>query len=299
MPHEIRDDCELGILDFLILLLNNWRWFLAAPIVVGVLTAACLHFFSSPVYVSEAVIRITASDVSRFRSENVIKTAIINSGFRDQFDSSIEYAIDQIINRDLKVMSVGRASNIGRSLYRVSLTYKTPEGSQALLESIIQSFLNDSIPKGDKREAIQSRINELKIAIADIGAVYVLPEQHPDTVDEEAESSKRSETDVNFYLKTISASLARRYDELTHLYEDLSGSVSAADVVQEVTLATGARSLSNAILIITAMAMATMATALTLLIRQSFRKALNDEQQLTKINKIRHALGLKAIIREG
>ncbi len=195
-------------------------------------------------------------------------------------------------------MLVGRASNLGRNLYRVSLTYKTSEGSRTLLESIIQSFLNDSVPKGDEREAIQSRINELKTAIADITAVNLLPQQHPKAFDKAAEYSKRPETDVNFYLESISVSLARRYYELTQLYDDLSGSVSAADVVQGVTLATGARSLSDAIVIIITMVMATMATALTLLIRQSFRKALNDEQQLTKINKIRHALGLKAIIRE-
>lgn len=298
MTHGIREESELGALDFLIFIVKNWRWLLATPIIVGMLATAYLKLSSSPVFVSEALIRMAASEVPRLRSEDVVRTAIVDGGSQHQLDDSIEDAINQIINRDLKVMLVGRASNLGRNLYRVSLTYKTSEGSRTLLESIIQSFLNDSVPKGDKREAIQSRINELKIAIADITAVNLLPQQHPKAFDKAAEYSKRPETDVNFYLESISVSLARRYYELTQLYDDLSGSVSAADVVQGVTLATGARSLSDAIVIIITMVMATMATALTLLIRQSFRKALNDEQQLTKINKIRHALGLKAIIRE-
>jgi hypothetical protein len=295
MSHEDRDDGEIGILDFVVFVMEHWRWFMAAALIAGLLATLYLKSTSSPIFVSEAVIRMTAIDAARIKSEAVLKPALLRSAYLDEFTGSIPDAIHQLSNKDFRIMSAGRASNVGRSLYRLSVAYKTADGSRDLLAKIIDSFIDSSRPRGEKRKSIELRIKELKRIITDIepGAMLV---GHPNGESFDAPlPSKRPLDDVNFYLETITHSLARRYYELTELHEDLVGSVSKADVIQDVTPATGPRAVSQAMLIIAAMVMAIMAVAAALLLRRSFQKAMNDERKLRKIDKIRRTLGLQPL----
>lgn len=281
---------EISLLDIAVVIAENWIVLVLAPLLAGAIAFGVLSVTTPRIYDSEALLRMDATDAALLRSARVLNPAILNSTYLDGYAGSLSRARQQLMGNILEVEPQGDTG-----LYRIRVSYGTPEEAQDLLSRIINFLIENSTPTSTEAELLDIRLQQARAAIVQLEESLARLNRLAEELENGSSPNSTTLGELGQSIVTLVDNIERRHSEVFQMEEALQGSVSIQDVVQEPTTPDSPRPqglLVRAILLAIGVGFVTL---IAVFVREGLRSGGRNAGQINKINRIRRAFWLKPI----
>lgn len=159
-------DCEISLLDILVVLAESWRLLVLGPLFAGLLAGA-LSFLLPKTFVSTSIVRLSEEDVACLHAAPVLDPLIEKYGYLDRAEGDKDDARKSLI-QDLP-FSIDKKTK----LVTIQARGRTPESAQMLGKAALNALLECLQPRGKEKEAILQEVAINNQLIAD--GVLLIP----------------------------------------------------------------------------------------------------------------------------
>lgn len=280
---------EGGLLNFAVVIAENWVLIVIVPLVVGIVTYIGLVLTTPALYQSEAVLQISANEAAMLSSDSVLDDAIAASTDIAEYGGSTSRA-RQVLRDRLHLTKVE-----GTDFYQLTLLAEaSPDDVQRILKAIIDSAIENSTPTDSGRQRLEAREQQVEISLEELQESLRRINQFADKSLQSGEGT--SAINLGEYgnsAVSILSNIESRRAELLNIQTTLIGSISADDVIQQPTLPTSQQlgGLLNRVMF------AVIAIGLFMLVlglvRDGFRQASANPRMIDRVNRVRRAFWLK------
>lgn len=280
---ELAND-DNGLLNFAVVIAENWILIVIVPLVAGILAYVGLTLSATPQYRSEAVLQLDASDAAMLSSIQALTGAVI----AEHADSVS--AKSQALSGHLSVARIDDAE-----LYRLTLvTDAAPQQAQRYLQAIIDAAIQNSIPSDSQRQQLEARQQQVEFSLAELqDSLRRLNQLADRSLQTSGASSGMTPGDFGTSTVSILRSIEKRQSDLLNIQTSINGSISENDIVQLPTLPSVPQptgSLNRVLFIVVAAALLMLVLGF---VRDGFRRASADPRALDSVNRVRRAFWLK------
>lgn len=280
---------EISLLDIAVVIAENWLLLVLAPLIAGAIAFGVLYSMTPRLYDSEALLRIDANEAAFLQSARVLNGALVGSSYLEEYEGSLSRARQELVSESLNV-----SAEPDTNLYRVRITVDSAEGASDLLQRIIASLIENSAPTSSESRLLEIQLQQAQSSIRQLeSSLERLNQLSQSSLDQGASSS--SSGDIGQSIVTLVTSIEQRYSDVFRLQEQLAGTVSTQDVIQEPTTPDSPRPrglLTRVILVVLGVGFVALIAAF---IRSGLQAASHDARQIDKVNRIRRAFWLKPV----
>lgn len=279
---------EISLLDIAVVIAENWLVLVFAPLIAGAIAFVVLTTITPRLYDSEALLRIDANEAAFLRSARVLNGALVGSSYLEGYEGSLSRARQQLVSDSLNV-----SAEPDTDMYRVRVTVDSAEGAPDLLRRIIASLIENSAPTSSQARLLEIQLERAQSSIGQLeSSLERLNQLSQSGLDQGTGSSSG---DLGQSIVTLVTSIEQRYSQVFRLEEQLAGTVSAQDVIQEPTVPDSPRSrglLTRIILVVLGVGFVALIAAF---IKSGLQAASHDARQIDKVNRIRRAFWLRPV----
>ena len=287
----VRATDEIGLLDIAVILAENWLLIMLTPLLAGLVAFGTLWFATPRIYDSEALLRINATDAAMLRSARVLNPAMIGSTYLQDYDGSLSSARQELIS---SVMSINAES--GTDMYRVRISVDNAEDAHDLLQRIINSLIKNSTPTTSQAKLIEIRLEQARAATIELESnLERLNDLFSAIAAQGGSTTTTTLGDIGQSTVTLVNNIEQRHAQIFQFEEQLAGTVSAQDVVQEATMPDGPRSRGLVSLVLLAVVGAGLLAMIIAFVKSGIEAASRNPHQIDKVNRIRRAFWLKPL----
>ncbi len=287
---------EVGLLDLLILIAENFKLLVVGSVLVGMIAAGLAHVAPER-YVSRATLVLPSQAPGLSHVFAVIKVQTPAQAAELMTSSRV---LDPVIIR--MKLSEGRPLDIARKdlmkqvkvsadpagLLQLEVTSNQPEQAQTLANAVIESWLKSTEPTQTERAALEKLLAH---AESSLNATRRLIERlSSETGVVSGKTLDQQDTGATL---TAAADLQTRYLHETATIASLRGGYSMDVVEQAPTLPTSPESKPKGLIALLSALATAMALLLWILILQAWRSAAQDPSLAPKLLRLRNALKLR------
>ncbi len=299
-PVEAEKDTEIDLLDLLVVVAENAKLLIVAPLVVGLSTLAGAYAWPST-YESVSVLSageptsaaVASCDLGRVDSATtLVNPAVVGSWatsgdllapvlkelglFKDK---SGEEAVR--LAREMVIVSVGKQDK----LVTLTTAGETPQAARQLNQRVLDQLVQVSRPAGPQKAALQFQLDGEKTSLA---AALALEKTLGNRLSGDKPVTEAQSRVYSDLLRSKSAMLAN----VAQLQLRLEG-LSASNVVQAPSLPERPVKPRKALVAVAAALSTALALLVFVLARQGLRNAASDPATAGKLQRIRRGLGLR------
>lgn len=176
--NELKDELDhsenfgSGLLDFLLLVAENWRLLILGPLAVGISVFSFTSFLQQS-FTSEAILALpsgTAAGAFATGQSNVspaqAAAIIVSPVILDPVIESLKLADGLAIQLARRRLASQIRVSIGRDgLLRLDATANTPQEAQKLANTVIDAWLRSTVPGQDESADLEKRLQAAKFAL--------------------------------------------------------------------------------------------------------------------------------------
>jgi len=267
---------EITMLGLIAVITENWKWFLAIPVVTALGIYLLLGFLGSD-YRSTAILRIDET-AALLTSPSVLRATIEERDMRDELGSTMDDAMRALSGR----ISI---STLAPRITQVSLVGTEADSAQATLTVLIKNFALQIAPRGPEREEIERQIAVRSANVEQLRAyAQTLTREEQNTV-----AGTREANDAALGFVALVNDIQDKEDNIISLQRSLEG-LTQSDILQEPTLADEAEASKRLVLSLLAAIAAGLGVLFVVLLGEVIRRARNDPRALSDMRRIRNAL---------
>lgn len=148
---SVHNDDEISLLDILVTLAESWKLLVFGPLIASLLAVA-LSFLWPKTFESVAIVRLTEAELALLNSAPVLDPLVEKFGLLAEFDGIQEDARQYLAKK-----VVGKFDK-KTNLATIVAAANTPERAQEMSKQIIDSLLNELLPKGKNKDQIEQKI---------------------------------------------------------------------------------------------------------------------------------------------
>lgn len=279
---QVAADDEINVMDVLIVIAENIKLLLIAPIVIGAIAWGIAFLipqsFESQALLSTAKPGLNVSSqvlASYIKSADILQKVAKEAGIgADLGPAALQTAMQKLVK-----VSVGKQDQ----LISLTTTGDTPEAAQKLNFLVWKHVLPLTLPRGSEKKHLQEQLQSEQERLVASRALELLAAQR-------LEQGNTSESIALLYGELLSANSAR-IERITSLELRLEG-LTLDSLAQQPTISELAVSPRKSLI---AMASALTAGIILLIFvfgRHGLRSSKNDPEQAQKIDRLRAALRL-------
>lgn len=289
METETAND-EISLLDIAVVLAENWLLLVIVPILAALVAFGVLWSLTPRSYDSEALVRLNADDAALLTSARILNPAILNSSYIEDYEGALSRARQALVQEDLTI-----TPQEGTDLYRLQISGRTPDGARQLLQSILNSLIENSTPTASQRNLLELEQQLAEASVSELQSTLDRLNRIADGVESGDSGSAATLGEIGQSIVTILTNIETRRSDMLRIEEALEGSISEEDVIQTPTEPDNAESrglIVRAILVGLGVGFLMLIVAF---IRSGFKAASQSRDQVDKVNRIRRAFWLKPI----
>ncbi|MDM7943730.1 MAG: hypothetical protein QUV35_13985 [Hydrogenophaga sp.] len=296
MSRNLEKDNEVGLLDLLILVAENFKLLIIGSVLAG-LIAAGLAYLAPKRFVSHAILALPSQvhglshvyDVIKIQTPPQVAELITAPSVLDPVIVSLKLAQGHTLaTARNKLLSQLRVAAHPDGLVHLHVTSQTPEQAQAVANAILESWLKSTVPGVEEQAALKKMLAHAESSLsASRRLIERLSPEH------DVSPGNTLKPDDGAAMLIAAADLQTRYlHETTEIASLLRG--YSNDVVKQVpTLPSGPEAMPKGLIALLSALAAAMMLLLWILIVQAWRSAEQDPAIAPKLLRLRAALGMK------
>ncbi len=284
---ESKDD-QVGLLDLLVILVENGRLLLLGPIVAG-LVALAISFALPQQFVSEAILVIPTSASSGAQSAAQAASLMRSPLVLDPVVTAFDLAQGRSVNQARQEFAEAVKASVGKDgLLRLAVTGPSAAQSQALANAVIDAWIKTTKPAEQDRKDIETRLNYAKTSLDGVSAL--LARLSKEFASYLAQPLSRGEAGTT--LASVGELQSRHVNEVLNLTRSLQG-LSRDVVVQPPTLPTERVSPKKSLITVLATVAAGFVLLVWVFLRQSWKAQATQPAAAAKLGRLRAAFKSK------
>ncbi|UYO40501.1 hypothetical protein KQX62_04100 [Rhodopseudomonas palustris] len=274
-------------LDIAVVVAENWLLLILVPLLAGVIVFGVISATTPNVYETEAILAIDEREAALVQTSPVLDKAMAGSPSFAGLPGTSSGARGESLARHLTV-----AKEATSDWYRLRLRGDNATHLKEVLYSIIQALISSSVPSPVEIARINQEIEQtaaslegLERALRNVDRILASKDATVDHAGGEFAAS----------VVSLISGIERRRSKLFDLELAKQGSVRSEDVIQPPTQSRMSNSRSSLLPALAVMLGVGLFLLILVFIRDGLRRASNDPEQVTKVNRIRRAFWLRLL----